>query len=365
MIRTLVFLEADGSTPWLRFAADGAMTRGGGLATLPRLDPALASEILAVLPGDTVALHWTQLPALAPAQAAAAARMLAADVSATPIELTHVALGAVESDGWRALALVDTAAMTHWLARLADAGIDPDRMVPAPLLLPLPAAGGISVLDFGGLWQVRGDRMAFAAEPELAKLLIGGETLHLLDTTAWEAALPALLSGPMLDLRQGAFSRTRLWSFDPRQLRRLPLLGLALLAAMLATDVAGTLRHGFAADRAELQLADAARSVLPRGTVITDPRAQVAARLASLGGDGAGFSALAAPLLAAMRDRPATELKALSFSPETGLVAALAAPAADREALVASLSAAGLDATLGNERDEAGRSLVDLTVRTR
>jgi general secretion pathway protein L len=82
------------------------------------------------------------LPALAPAQALAAARLLAADVSAGPVEALHVALGPVEPDGWRALALVDTTVMQGWMARLAMAGMTPDGMVPAPLLLPLLGGRG-------------------------------------------------------------------------------------------------------------------------------------------------------------------------------------------------------------------------------
>ena len=362
MIRTAFFLESDGSMSWLRAAADGGVTQGAGMP--PTLDAATVAETLAVVPGDAVVVHWTQLPALAPAQAAAAARILAADVSAAPMEATHVALGEAGNDGWRMLALVDTTAMQDWLARLEAAGIDPDHMVPAPLLLPL-ADDGVTVREHDGLWQVRGERLAFAAEPDLARMLIGSETVHPIGTGTWEAGLGQLLSAPRLDLRQGAFAKARRWTVDTRRLRRMAVLVLALLAALLATRLAGIARYSFAADRTELQLADAARAALPRGTPITDPRAQVAARLASLGGDRGGFTALATPLLAAMRDRPETRLTTLQFAPETGLVATLTAPARDRDAIIAAIASAGFEATIGNERQDGGHSLVDLTVRTR
>ncbi|MFZ4687903.1 MAG: type II secretion system protein GspL [Polymorphobacter sp.] len=358
MIRTLVFLD-DAETPWLRLAG-GVVTRGDTLAALPALEG--PAETIAVVPGDAVVLHWVELPVLTPAQGAAAARQLAADVSAAPIEATHVALGPVEADGWRALALVDSAIMHGWLARLAAAGVEADRMVPAPLLLPLPAADGVSVAEHQGQWLLRGARLALAAEPGLATLLVGDQVLH---PVTLETGLAMRLAAPLLDLRQGEFARLQLWRPAPARLRRLALLALALLVAVLGVQVAALLRHSFAADRMELQLADAARSVLPRGTIVTDPRAQVAARLASLGGDGAGLAQLAAPLLTAIEARPAVTLVSLGYAADTGMTATLAAPAADGEAIAAAMTAAGLDATLGNARDDNGLALVDLMVRRR
>jgi hypothetical protein len=61
MIRTLVFVDDD---RWLRLT-DAGVTRGAGLATLPALDPGLATETIAVVPGEAVTLHWVELPALA------------------------------------------------------------------------------------------------------------------------------------------------------------------------------------------------------------------------------------------------------------------------------------------------------------
>jgi general secretion pathway protein L len=376
MIRRLVFVGEAAPLGWLRLAdgpthgaitqgadTQGAVTQGADVATLPAEDPAAAVETIAVVPGEAVTLHWVDLPPLAPAQALAAARLLAADVSAGPVEALHIALGPVEADGGRALALVDAALMQDWLMQLESAGITPDRMVPAPLLLPVPDAG-VTVMDDGRLWQTRGPRLGFAAEPGLAKLLIGDIAVNRLDETAWLAGLPAVTAAPLLDLRQGRFSNTKRWQPDWRRLQRLAWGGLALLGVVLATEVAATWRFVVAADRAEARLDDAARQVLPRGTVVTDPRAQVAARAAQLG--GSGFGGLAAPLLTAIRDVPGVTLHSIEYAPGTGLVAVISVPApAEQAAIIAALAAAGLDGQFGAARDSGGIPATELRVRAR
>jgi general secretion pathway protein L len=361
MIRTLVFLDSDDRLGWLRL--DGRVTRGADVATLPPLDPALAAETIAVVPGEAVTLHWVELPALAPAQALAAARLMAADVSAGPVETLHIALGPVEADGARALALVDAEVMAGWLARLAAAGVTPDHVVPAPLLLPVPEAG-VAVMDDGRMWWARGQRLGFAAEPGLARLLVGEAAVAPVDDAAWLAALPAVLAAPMLDLRQGRFSPVRRWQPDRRRLRRLAVAGLALLGIMLATEFAATWRYMVAADLAEARLDDAARQILPRGTVVTDPRGQVAARAVQAG--GAGFHGLAGPLMTAVRDLPGVSFQSIEFTPATGLVVMMSVPAPpERAAIVAALAAAGLEAQFGVAGEAGGVPQIELRVRSR
>lgn len=361
MIRRLVFID-DGR--WLMLDGDAVTARGAALDTLPPLLAGDAAETIIVVPGDAVVLHWVELPELAPAQMAAAARMLAADVSAAPIETTHVVVGAADGEGVRPLALVDREVMAGWLAQLDAAGIDADRMVPAPFLLPV-SGDAVRVFEREGLWLVRGERLGFAAESELARMMVGERATILMSGGDVEAGLAAALDGAAIDLRQGAFARVRAWSIDRRRVRRLAVLAAALLAAVLATEVAAVLRYSFAADRAEMQLAEAARRVLPRGTVVGDARGQVAARLARLGGDGGGFGGPAAALMAAMRDRPGVVLQSLEFAPESGLVVVVTGDAADRDAVVAAVSAAGFATAMAAAREQGGMTVADVTVRAR
>jgi general secretion pathway protein L len=363
MIQTMIFLSAAEPARWIRLVDGRVGGDGIGLTGIPVADPSVPAETIAVVPGDAVVLHWVPLPQLAPAQAAAAARMLAADVTTTPLDATHVAIGRRDADGQAPLALVGRAQMAEWLETLAAVGIDPDRMLPAPLLLPLPETG-VTIAETDGQWQVRGARLALAAEPGLAELLIGDQPRSLVDDRSWRAGLAAALAAAPIDLRQGAFARARRLPIDPRRARRIAQLALAVFGVVVATGLIGVLRQSTAADQTELALADAARAALPRGTIITDPRAQVAARLASLGGATPAFTALAAPLLAGVRDRPSISLETLAFAPGSGLNATIAAPvAADRDALAAMLSAQGLVVNMGAPREEAGRQMVDLAVK--
>lgn len=359
MNRLLIFLNDEGDH-WLRLVGPEVTERGAGLP-VPMTDEA----IIAVVPGDAVALHWVALPPLAPAQAAAAARMLAADVSAVPPELTHVAIGAAGASELRPLGIVATAVMIGWLARLGDAGIVPERIVPAPLLLPEPA-DGVTVVAHDGLWLARGPGLALGAEPGLAALMLGDAAVTEIDTAAFEAGLAAAIAAAPLDLRQGAFAVARRWRVEPRRWRRLAVLAAALLVAVVVTDLAGLFRYSLEADRAEVALADAARAALPRGAVVTSPRADVTARLAALGAGGGGFAALAAPLVSAVRDRPGVTLRSLAYAPATGLVATVATPSAgDRDAVVAGVNAAGMIATVAAPREQGGQLLADVTVRVR
>ncbi len=360
MIRWLVFLDA-GASHWLRLEGGLVTARGQGLPP-PDRD---AGETIAVVPGTAVVLHWIELPALATAQALAAARLLAADVSGTAMADTHVAVGDADAAGWRPLALVDRATMAGWVATLAA-----DRIVPLPLLLPAAddaiAGGFVTVLTDGGIDNARGHRLAFAAEPALTAMLLAGQNVRTIDRAGLESQLATALATLPINLRQGDFAVARPWRIDRRRLRRIGLMAAAAAVLWLAGDVAALFRYGVAADRAELQLADAARAVLPRGTAIDAPRAQVAARLASLGGDGQGFSALAAPLLAGMRDRPATTLQSLQYAPDTGLALVVGTPAAeDARAIVAGMAAAGVDASAGAPRDDGGAPVTDIVVRPR
>lgn len=346
---------------WLRIEGDAVTARGEGL---PVPDP--GATLIAVLPGAAVVLHWVDLPDLAPAQAAAAARRLAADVSAAPIETVHVVLGPRDAGGGQPLALVDAGALAGWLGDLAAAGLDPDRVVPAPLLLPMADDELMTILDTGESWLVRGPGVGFAAEPGLASLMIDGAPSRTIDARAFEAGLATRLAEPLLDLREGRFARQRQWHVDGRRARRAGLLALGIAATLLATEITGLLRDGFAADRSEQRLADAARAVLPRGTPVTDPRGQVAARLATLGGTQGGFGALAGPLLDALKDRPAVALDSLVFARGSGLAGGLVAPAAsDRSGVLAVLDAAGLDAQLGPPREAGGEVRSELTVGPR
>ncbi len=365
-------------------ASDGSA--GVGLA-VP--DAARTGRIVAIAPGEAVALHFVVLPDLAPAQTLAAARLLAADVAGGSLEGTHVAIGARLADGTRPLALVAAAVMRGWLADLAAAGLAVDALVPEPLLLPLPEGDAIAAHLTPTRWVLRGAGLATAAEPDLARLLVGERPLIAADAPLpWRREPIDKRQDPLpppcgegdsrspqgggrgqavalplpIDLRQGEFARVRRWRAQAARLRRLGWLAAASLAVFVAGEAAATWRASVAADRAALELADAARAALPRGSVITAPRADVAARLAALGG-GSGFAGATAALEAALETEPRAAIVELAWSPAAGLVATIAAPPATAATLTAAVQRPGLAVRTGPVRSGSdGAPLFDLMI---
>lgn len=359
MTRLLVFLRGENDLAWLRLDDDRVVARG---ASAPAPEP--DETVVAVAPGEAVTLHWVEMPALAPAQAAAAGRLAAAEVCAAPIAHAHVAVGRRDEAGHCCLGVVEAAAMAGWLARCRAAGLDPDVIVPAPLLIPVPAEG-VLVAEAGDLILARGERLAFAAEPELAALLIGEAAPERLDIATFEAGLAEALDAAPVNLRQGAFAKLQPWRLDWRRLRRLAAWGALILLSLPLISLVMMLRHGFAADTAEMALAAEAQRVLPRGATVVDPVAQVEARLAETGAGGARFSTAAAALFAALREVGGAELTSLRYADRRLIAAVATANGGDLAIIQERLRAAGFEATPGAPRSEAGRATVELTVRPR
>ncbi|WP_156678584.1 type II secretion system protein GspL [Sphingomonas profundi] len=367
----LLFLD-DGLTPprgWMRLRDGAVIARGGAGAVPPPADEAGDPDrdgderVVLIVPGEDVVIHWIELPALSPAQAIAAARLAAGEVSAAPAERLHVALGAAGGET-RAVALVAPERMAAWLAQAQALGLDPDAVLPEPLLL-LPPEEGIVRWAQGGLHLLRGPAVALAAEPALAALMADGSIVAV-DDAAVEAGLGAALAAAPLDLRQGPFARRRRWRIDWPLVRRLALLGGFILLAILAVQIVLILKYSFAADRLEREVAGVARSALPRVATIDDAPSQLSGRLAELRGAGLGFSASAAAVFAAVRDTANVELSALAFDEGGALrVTATAADAADIAALARRIEAAGFAVDSGDVRPGGGRQIAEITVRGR
>jgi general secretion pathway protein L len=360
----LVFLGRHGGIEgWIR-VADGGIARGDGL---DGVDPHRAAPVAAVVPGEAVTLRWLDLPAgLSPAQAAGAARLMAAELSAQPVGDLHVAVGPDRGEGGaRCVGLVPMETMRSWLDTLGQAGFDAERIVPESLLVPAPAEG-FATVDAGPVRLYRGMDEAFAAEPELGELVLAGRSAVAVDPGAFEASLGDSLAQAPLDLRQGPFARRRDWRVAPARARRLAVLAAALLLVSFAVQVAAIARYSFAADSAEAETRRVAAAALPRSPGFSDPQAALSARLAELRGGGAGFGATAAALFEAVRATPNIELSALAFAADGSLRATVQAdsPAAI-EALRQRVEAGGFAADSGAPRSGGGRRVAELMVRPR
>ncbi len=327
---------------WQRLDGRRVLASGEGLP------PATPGEpLLLVVPGEAVALHWLDLPALAPAQAAAAARLLLGEALAEADP--HIAVAA--GSGLRPVAVVARATMAGWLAELAAAGLTPSLILPEPLLLPAPATG-FAVWRGGDRVVARAADQGFAAEAGLAAVLLGDAA-----TTAADFASEA---EPPLNLLCGDFAPVSRWQPPPGLGRRLGLLAATLAGLWLAGDVAALVQAKRAAGAARAEAAGVAAGLLPAGA--DDPAAALAALARQRGADG-GLGALAGPVVEAIATRPGSALASLRYTPAGGLVAGVAGGAGEAQALADALTARGLRASAGATRATPDGSDTPVTVQ--
>lgn len=365
----LIFLgRHEGVDGWLQLHGGAVVARGTGLEGLPELaDPhtGVLLRIVAAVPGDAVAIHSFEIPeGLAPAQAAAAARIMAAEVSAQPVADMHVAVGPErKGEALRPAALMPALAVADWLGRLQAQGLDPDSLVPEPLLLAAPEEG-FRRYDRDGLPLYRSRHEAFSVEPDLAALITRDAPVETIDDKAFETGLGDAIAAPVIDLRQGAFAKRRRWAIDWKRIRRMALVAVGILLLTLAIQIASIFRYTFAADALEAEAAELAGGVLPGSGRVTDPARQLESRLTELGGGGAGYGALASGLFAAVRATPNVQLTALTFDREGSLRATVQGdtPAAFT-ALAQRTEGSGLEVEIGPIRSGGGRPTAELTVR--
>lgn len=363
----LIFLdprqEVEG---WLQLADGAVVARGTGLeAAPPLIDPETERpiDVVAVVPGESVAVHWLELPAgLAPAQAAAAARMMASEASAQPLSEMHVAVGAEDGSALRPVALVPALSMAGWLARLQAEGLDPDLVIPEPLLLEPPAEGFVRH-DRSEVPLYRGAHEAFSIEPALAALVIGDAPVQRLDVDAYEGGLAEAIAGPTVNLRQGEFAKRRKWKIEWQQVRRLALLLLAIMAVTLAIQIVSIWRYTYAADALEQEANRIAGEALGRGSVDSE---QLERRLSELRGGGVGYAAIASAVFAAVRATPSAELTSIVYDRDgTMRLTVMADSTATIASLEQRIEAGGFEAEAGPMRVGGGRPTTDVMVRTR
>ncbi|WP_254603151.1 type II secretion system protein GspL [Sphingomonas bacterium] len=352
---TLLFLPGDDrGWSWMRIHADARVESGEGI-------PVDQGDTVAVAPADAVTLHWAELPVRSAAQATAAARILAGEASAGPVAELHVAVGE-EGRADRPIGVVGAGRMRAWLEALAEQGIDPVAIVPAPMLLPRPEAGYVSG-EIGGRGVVRGISSGFADEARLTDLVTGGVAPDVLDRDALAQGIAAGSSNPALDLRQGMFARRRRRAPDWALIRRLAVMALVVLAITLAIDVVKIAKYEFAAGALEERADSLARTGLPRGESVNDADRQLDERLARLRGPGQGFSATTAAVYAAVRSVPGSEITAIDFGAGGTLRVALAT---DRQAAVLdvknAIEALGYKVDAGVFQSAAGRVSGEMTV---
>lgn len=328
---------------WQRIAAGRVTASGDGW---PQADA--ATPLILAVPGEDVALHWLDLPDLAPAQAAAAARLALGDRLADAEAHVAVAPGS----GRRVVAVTAHAAMAAWMAGAANAGWSAAAILPDTLLLPAPATGWAVWRD-GDRVVARSSDAGFAGEADLAAAIIGDAPVT--------PATPALPDPLPLSLLVGDFAPVSRWRPPAGQVRRLGWLAAAIALLWVAGDVAALLRARAAASAAD------AETVALAGTPGADGPGALAAMQAKARsrGAGGGLASLAAPVMQALAQRPGAGLASLEYSPAGGLVAGVAGGSAEAQALASAVGSAGLSTNVGSTRATADASITDVTVRAR
>jgi general secretion pathway protein L len=227
-----------------------------GVTPLGNADIDGVTATVAVIPGDDIALHRLALVETDTRARLAEARMRATDLSAQPIEDLHVAVGPADAEGASWVGLIAHDRMAGHLSHLKAAGAEPAHVVPAALLLA-PADGAPSMARFGDRVLLRTTDLAGLVEPSLAPALTGSSKLGRFLQLGEFA--PGAAPDPLpLDLLQGAYAPRRRWWAERRFRLGAILLGLLVLALLLAPFAIERVRGAAAVavmDRAVVELA--------------------------------------------------------------------------------------------------------------
>ncbi|AMK18492.1 MULTISPECIES: type II secretion system protein GspL [Sphingobium] len=362
----VVALPEQGEPLWMR-VVDGVVTQSGeganwlaacGLTALPA-----DMVVMLVPPAALVTLHWAHYPELAPRQGRAAARLAALASGIVPADQLFAA--ANENDDPAAAHIVAVAArsdMQHWLLWAQHHGLDPDIIVPAPLLLPEPAEG-VARGMLGGEVLLRGEDVAFSGD--LAPILPADAVVeHVTPDQLEERVIAALLSPP-LDMRQGDFAKRVRRATDKRTFGRILLWSaLVLLVSLLITLIAVVRQH-VAASNLDTQSLALARQVVPNAGDLDLAEAEIERQLAARCAGAYAFTAPVAALLGALQDTPGVSLTALSRDPDGMIRATLAAAKVEEiNSILLALQGAGFTITATPSQDPGGRALADITVRS-
>lgn len=363
----IVALPEQGEPLWTR-VVDGAVVQSGvganwlaacGLTALPN-----DATVLLVPPAALVTLHWIEHPDLSPRQGRAAAKLAALASGIVPAD--HLFAASDENDDParpHLVALASRSDMQHWLLWAQHHGLDPDVIVPAPLLLPEPAEGFHRAL-IGGEAVLRGLEVALAQDMALPDI-IGDASLRDVPPEQMTALAVAALERPPLDMRQGDFAKRVRRPVDKGVIGRILLWSSLILLASLLIALIGIARQHIAAGNLDAESVTLARQVVPNASDLDQAEADMERQLAARGAGGYGFTAPVAGLMSAMQGPPGVALTALSRDPDGMIRATLAAAKADdiNQVLLA-LQAAGFTVTATPSQDPGGRTLADITVRS-
>ncbi|WP_017669672.1 type II secretion system protein GspL [Blastomonas sp. AAP53] len=353
--------SADAALHWWQAQDGHIVARGQDFSP-----PAIAADapVTALIPAADTVIRTLDMGDMTAAQAEAAARYRAADLSIGGDVFVAVrALGKAEGSGMRVLcATISRATLADHLAELALRGLDPDIIVPVGLLLP--ASDDAISATFGDLAADRLGDLVLPPDETLSSLLLGGSTARQLDQDARDGALVAVLTDPPLNLRQGDFARrTPLFALGPGQGRTLAWLLGAVLLVSLAIPLTEIAKNYLGADLAERRALASAQRLVPGAVDVTQAEQQIDAQLAARGAGNMVASVPLAGLLSAMQPVPGVVIRQADYRPGGIIGAMIAAPRVeDLNTVLIALQNNGYKVTAANRSDATGQAVADITV---
>lgn len=355
-IRHIVFLAED--LPWLLIRDEGIVARGDHFSRASVGDD---ETLIIVPPANSIALQWVDLPALAPAQALGAARLISAEHSLIANNDLFVVCGdEQDADGARIVASSSRVDLAMWVETY-----DPDVIIPAPLLISEPDTG-FARANLGHETVLRAARLGFAEDSVVSPMIIGDAPVTTLDREAIEAAVIAATRSPEINLRSGDFMRRQAWHIDRGWLRWIAIIVAALVIVSLLIPIVQIIRLSWDATVFEETSASLAQAALGEAVPAENAVSDLDARLTSLRGGGAGFIATHAAVSRAIESTANTELSAMQFAPDGLLkITVRAASVAELEVVQGKLRALGLSVTPGPVNPSQGQPLIELQVRGR
>ncbi|MBF0270748.1 MAG: type II secretion system protein GspL [Magnetococcales bacterium] len=303
-------------------------TAPGDGARVARRDPLsqvatmAGRRVVLVVPGEEVLLTRVVPPKAGQRDLLKAVPYLLEESLSAPVEQLHFALGQRESDGGLPVAVVALRQLEEWLEPVRGAGLEPEAVLPAPLLLPLEPGAWSVLLTPEIAWVRTGACAGFGVDAANLAVALGlalsdgvvppPERLEVwLDPERQEppASLAALgvvvmwhrfagdpltvlaahdRPGGGLDLAQGRFARAGRMGGMVRALR--PTLVLLLIWLLMRGGEAGlqAFRLEQRADELDRAIQGVFRESFPEVKRIVNPKVQMTQQLESLKGGGRG-----------------------------------------------------------------------------
>ncbi len=305
---------APAQVSWAEVAENGTVRTGqGSLAQAAELVDQHRVSVL--VPGQDVLLVSARIPGGNRKRMIQAVPYALEEHYIADRDTLHFALGRTAADGTVPVAVVDVETLDGWLAMLAAAAIEPDRMVPDILALPW-AEGSRTLVVEESLVMVRtGPQGGFVLDPENVETILPqageedaaircyvcGGTLPESFDAATEAveiseepygAMALLARGwngrETIDLLQGRYNRHAEWGKLWERWRFgvvLLVLFIGLQTVLWGADYRSLRRES---SRLTGQIEEVYRQAFPDTKKVVNPRAQMEQQLAVLRGGGQG-----------------------------------------------------------------------------